>query len=273
MSILAYNADKISVNLSPLEHKVYFSFYEKEVIRNEDIYKTILNKKTARQILFRLNTKGYLKQIHRGLYAIVPAQMIGKAFTADKIMLSSRLTEPYFISHHTALEIHGVSQSFLNVSYVSTNKILKPFDFQDILYKFVNTKYMFGVEQVLRGSYKISVSDRERTILDCIRNIDYAGGFEELAKSISAFPAINYNNMLKYMALFNENSLYHRTGFIFYLLKGELNVPADFLEAIKERLSARAYYLIPGRRGTYFKEWNIIAPKNVMELMKVFSSF
>lgn len=60
MSILAYNADKISVNLSPLEHKVYFSFYEREVIRNEDIYKTILNKKTEANS-FQAKYKGVFK--------------------------------------------------------------------------------------------------------------------------------------------------------------------------------------------------------------------
>ncbi|GFO97509.1 hypothetical protein ig2599ANME_1713 [groundwater metagenome] len=267
--MLMSNNNKISVNLSPLEHKIYFSFYEKEVFRSGETYKVTSNKKTARQVLFRLKLKGYVKQIRRGLFAIVPAQMIGKAFTPDKILIASRLTEPYFLSHHTALEIHGVAQSYLNVAYVSTNKILKPFDFHDISYKFVTTRYLFGVEHILRGSQKISVSDRERTILDCIRNIEYAGGFEELAKSISAFPSINYKKLLKYLVFFNENSLYHRAGFIFGGLKDELNVPDDFLEKVKEKMSARAYYLIPGKKGVYFKEWNVIAPKNIKELIKV----
>ncbi len=264
-----YNKSKISVNLSPLEHKVYFSFYEREVFRSGDVYKVISNKKTARQILFRLKNKGYVKQIRRGLFAIVPAQMIGKAFAADKILIASQLAEPYFISHHTALEIHGVAQSYLNVAYISTNKVLKNFDFQDISYKFVTTKYMFGTERNLRGNNRINVSDKERTILDCIRNMDYAGGFEELLKSISAFPAINYKKLLKYMALFDENSLYHRTGFIFDSLKGELDVPINFLENVKGKLGTRAYYLIPGKKGAYFREWNIIAPKNIKELVKV----
>jgi predicted transcriptional regulator of viral defense system len=73
---------------------------------------------------------------------------------------------------------------------------------------------MFGIEQIQRGPLKINVSDRERTVLDCIRNIEYAGGIEELTKSISAFPGLNYKKLLEYLDLFKEKSMYHRTGFI-----------------------------------------------------------
>ncbi len=264
-----FNNNKKSVELSPLEHKIYFSFYEKEVFKSSDAYKIIPNKKTARQILFRLRNKGFIKQIKRGLFAIVPAQMIGKEFTADKILISSQLTEPYFISHHTALEIHGAAQSYFNTVYISTNKILKPFEFQNISYKFVTTEHMFGIEQVSRGNLKINVSDKERTILDCIRKTEYAGGIEELAKSISAFPGLNYKKLLKYLNLFGEKSLFHRTGFIFGSLKNDLNVPNDFLNKIRKKLGARTYYLLPNKKGIYIKEWNIIVPKNIKEMMKV----
>ncbi len=263
------NNSKISVNLSPLEHKLYFGFYEKEVLRNSDAYELIPNKKTARQILFRLKNKGFIRQVRRGLFAIVPAQMIGKEFSIDRILVASQLARPYFISHHTALEIHGVAQSYQNITYISTNKILRSFEFQKISYKIINTKYMFGIEQIQRGPLKINVSDRERTVLDCIRNIEYAGGIEELTKSISAFPGLNYTKLLEYLDLFKEKSMYHRTGFILDSLKSELNVSQDILESIRDNLSKRTYYLHPGTKGVYKKEWNIIVPENITELMKV----
>lgn len=263
------NKDKKDVNLSPLEHKVYFSFYEKEVFRSKQVYKIIPNKKTARQILFRLKNKGFIKQIKRGLFAIVPAQMIGKEFSVDKILIASQQTYPYFISHHTALEVHGAAQSYINVAYISTNKILKSFDFQDILYKIVTTRYLFGIEQVSRGNLKINVSDKERTVLDCIRNIEYSGGIEELVKSVSAFPQLDYKKLLKYLGLFNEKSLLHRTGFIFDSLKDEMNVPQDFLIKIEKNLGKRTYYLLPKTKGVYVKEWKIIVPKNIKELMRI----
>ncbi len=263
------NNSKTGVNLSPLEHKLYFGFYEKEVLRNSDAYKLIPNKKTARQILFRLKNKGFIRQVRRGLFAIVPAQMIGKEFSVDRFLVASQLTRPYFISHHTALEIHGVAESYLNIAYISTNKISRPLEFQNISYKIINTKHMFGIEQVPRGTLEINVSDRERTVLDCIRKIEYAGGVEELAKSISAFPGLNYKKLLEYLGLFQEKSMFHRTGFILDSLKSELNVPRDFLDSIKENLSKRTYYLHHGTRGVYKKEWNIIVPENIEEMMKV----
>ncbi|MBU4246692.1 MAG: hypothetical protein KKE71_06620, partial [Nanoarchaeota archaeon] len=61
MSTSTYTNDEKSVNLSPLEHKVYFRLYEGEVFRTGDAYKIIANRKTARQILSRLKKKGYVK--------------------------------------------------------------------------------------------------------------------------------------------------------------------------------------------------------------------
>jgi len=263
------NNSKKGVNLSPLEHKLYFGFYEKEVLRNTDAYNIIPNKKTARQILFRLKNKGFIRQVRRGLFAIVPAQMIGKEFSINRFLIASQLAQPYFISHHTALEIHGVAQSHLNIAYISTNKISRPLEFQNISFKIINTKHMFEIEQVQRGTLVINVSNRERTVLDCIRNIKYAGGIEELAKSISAFPGLDYKKLLEYLDFFKEKSLFHRTGFILDSLKSELDVPRDFLDSIRVNLSKRTYYLHPGTKGVYKKEWNIIVPENIEEMMKI----
>ncbi len=269
MSTSPYNNAEKGVNLSPLEQKLYFNFYEKEVFRTGDAYRQIPNKKTARQIISRLKKKGYLKQIRRGLFAIVPAHMIGKEYAVDRTLIASQLSAPYFLSHHTALEIHGVAQSYFNVVYISTNKIIKSLDFQGVTYKFVTTKYLFGTEPVSRGNLKINVSDRERTVLDCIRNIEYAGNIEELAKSISAFSGLNYKKLIQYLDIFDEKSLYHRTGFIFDTLRDELNVPVDFLNRIKKKLSRRTYYLLQKTGGTYNKEWNIMVPGNIKEMMKI----
>ncbi len=268
MSTYALNNDKKHVNLSPLEHKIYFDFYDQEIFRTEDAYKIIDNKKTARQVLFRLKNKGYIKQMKRGIYFTVPAQLVGKEYTPDRILIASIITMPYFLSHHTALEVHGVAQSFFNITYISTNKILKPFDYQGITYKTVTTKYLFGAEMMTRGTAKIMVSDRERTTLDCIRNIGYAGGLEELIKSIAGFPSLDYNKLFDYLHKFSEDSLFHRTGFILDSIKDELNVPPWFLNRVKRSLGRRTYYLTK-EKGKFVKDWNIIVPENIKERMKI----
>lgn len=60
MSTPGHTKSEISVDLTPLEHRAYFSLYEKEVFRSKDTYRIIPNKKTARQILSRLKQKGYV---------------------------------------------------------------------------------------------------------------------------------------------------------------------------------------------------------------------
>ncbi|MEE8403063.1 MAG: hypothetical protein V3R93_04835 [Candidatus Hydrothermarchaeaceae archaeon] len=268
MSPRLLSSNEKSVKLSPTEQRVYFQLYGLEVFRTRDVYTVIENKKTAWNIVSRLKNKGYIREIKRGLYGIVPAQMIGEDFTVDRILVASRLVEPYFLSHHTALEVHGVAHSFFNTVYITSGSPLRPFEYQGITYKVVATKHLFGYAEVGRGRQAINVSDRERSVLDCIRNMGYAGGIEELLRSITRFPSLDFKRLLDYLEKFGETSLYHRTGYLLDLLREDLRAPEWFFEKIMGRLGSRAYYLT-GKKGTYVRKWNVIAPGNIKELVKV----
>jgi len=256
------------MTLTPLEQKVYHALYEQEVFRNRDIEQVLKNYWTSAAIIKRLHKKGYVERIRKGLYAIVPIQSVGKEYIPERILVADKIIEPYFLSHHTALEVHGVAQSYFNTVFVSSKKRFQSFEYKGTKFTCIVTKDFFGTGKKLYLHRKVCVSNPERTILDCIRRPDYAGGLEELIKSIASFPMLDYNRLYNYLLRFDEKSLFHRTGYLMNLLKDELRVPDRFLDRIRKKLGQRTYYLEMGKKGVYVREWNVIAPKNIKEVMR-----
>lgn len=255
------------MTLTPLEQKVYHAMYDREVFRSKDVRSILKNYWTSAAIIKRLHKKEYIERIKRGLYAIVPLQFIGKEYTPDRILIADSVMRPYFLSHHTALEVHGVAQSYFNTVFISSKKRFQSFEHKGAKFVCVVTKDFFGIEKKLYLHRKVCVSDPERTILDCIRKLDYVGGLEELIKSITTFPLLDYDKLYKYLVKFDENSLFHRTGYLMDILKDDLRVSDRFLHKVRKKLGQRTYYLETGKKGMYVREWNIIVPKNIKELI------
>lgn len=72
--------------------------------------------------------------------------------------------------------------------------------------------------------------------------------------------------MLECLKLYQKKSLYQRTGFILSQLQEQLNLSDRFFDVCKNNMGNTTSYLIsPSRCDTYFKEWNVCAPKDVMK--------
>ena len=130
---------------------------------------------------------------------------------------------------------------------------------------------MFGIREVVREGINIPITDRERTFLDCIRRPEYCGGLEEVLKSVSTFHKLDYGLLEEYLELFGEQSLRQKTGYILSLMENELTVPDGFLQRLRRTVKNKTYYLVPHHKensGKYVKEWNIIVPKNIEEVLR-----
>ena len=206
---------KMVISLSPTEQKIYSKLYQKRVIKTSDVVKILGDLHKSADYITNLRTKGFLQKIKQGLYVIVPPNMVGEKFIADKFLVAGNLKDEYYISHHSALELHGAAESVFNTVYITIKNYSQPLQYQDITYDFLSTKYFFGIEETRYKSLNLLVSDIEKTFLDCIRRIKYSGGLEEIVKSISSIPSFDYNRLWGYLKKFDEGALYHKTGFIF----------------------------------------------------------
>jgi len=266
---ISTNVVKMAISLSPTEQKIYSKLYPKRVINTKNVIQILGDPHKSADYITNLRRKGFLQKIRQGVYAIVPPDMIGKKYFPDKFLIAGNIKRDYCISYHSALELHGLAESIFNTVYITLRDYLQTLEYQGITYDFVSTKYFFGINEIYYKSTKLKVSNIEKTVLDCIRRIEYAGGLEELSKSLSSVPSFNYSKLWDYLKKFDEGILYHKTGFIFESLTEDISPPKDFLNKNNKKIGKKVYYLDKNKTCMLNKRWNLMIPKNFEEMTRI----
>jgi len=251
--------------ISPTEQKVYKEFYSDKVVVVDDAAKLLNNYRKAVIALKGLAEKKYAKKIKGGLYAIVPFELAPDTqdgFVPDKILVANKFTRNCFLSHHTALEVYGAADKGMYNGFVTTNNRVPALMYKGVKYICIKTLHYFGATEAEYNGTKVTVSDKERTILDCLRNINYSYGFDEIKRAIPKLAPFDFEKMHSYLKKIDEVSLYSRTGYTFSLLRVEANVPEWFLDKCRSGLSNRTYYLDLSKKGSskHVREWRLMVP-------------
>lgn len=166
--------------------------------------------------------RGLLMRLKRGLYYIVPYEQDSESFMPDWHLISEHLVKngEHYIGYYSALQIHNlITQPSLKQQIV-VSKQVRPstLDIKGVQFQFVyhNTKHFFGAKKIWIDSYhKVSCSDLEKTLVDCLFKPDYAGGIVEIARAIYvARDEINYFRLLEYIEKFKSQAVIKRLGFL-----------------------------------------------------------
>lgn len=235
----------------------------------QDASAIVGDKSATKTNIQRLLRAGYIKPVKRGIYQLVPPDYLdtGRQQPFDKFLLGRKLVSPYFFSYHSALEIHGVA----NTAAFSTVYVSSPRQFREIRYRgidfvWVSKTRAFGTEEVIWSDNRVVVSDRERTIIDCLDRIELAGGLEEALKGFASFPAVDKEKLLSYVTLSGKKSLARKLGFLLSMeeLRRAWGVNHDLLSKLQRGMTDKVYYFAARKEeGKLVKEWNLIVPKNL----------
>ncbi|MDA3792119.1 MAG: hypothetical protein PF545_00465, partial [Elusimicrobia bacterium] len=249
------------------EHPVFtLDEYIKEISRN---------KSTAYNNLMKSYiSKGKVKSIKRGLYAVVPSGSNSDSFKADEILIASRLADDAVLAFHSALEVMGYNHNVFYRHYYYTDNPKRKIKINNFEYVSVKTPIKLkniscsnqGIESIEYNNLKIMRTNRERTFVDCLNKPDYVGGMEELYRSIEKYPYLDFERVLKYLDLFDSKVLYARVGFFLGQHKKKFFVEDNLLDELKAKIPSSVVYFTPGRKkGQLVKKWNLIVPEKVKE--------
>ena len=250
--------------------KFYELFYNERIFTFTD-FKNKLGDKYSEQYL-RKKIAGFIKSkyiaaVKPGLYYIIPQGQNITEYVVDKFGIASKLTGKSVIKYHSALELHGAAYSNYNTVYVSGSSPFHSFEFQGIQYQFVRSDIEFGIETVLRDGKKISVTDRERTLIDGIQYLKYSGGIEEYFKSIEMFPEINPKRILRYLQLGGTKTLFNKAGFVLSYYSDKWNIPGSIIDELKKNLTNKIYYLSAKKEKSKLdNRWNLMVPLRLRNL-------
>lgn len=240
--------------------------YEKITVITRKRFDNIFNFDTPlmNQIIFRLKRKGILKPIKKGIYFYSPLESGPAGSNINEFIIPSILYPQgnYYIGYATMYNYYGFIEQIFQVMYVLNttkqyDKIIGNIRFKMIK---ISPKRMYGIEKIKINNVDVSVSDKERTLVDLIYFSNPVGGLQkafEILRDQVEKKKIDIRRFIEYASQFPVVSARKRIGFI--LDECGLNdiKLTPLLKSIK-KTSLSTLYNLKSRRGKINNKWKII---------------
>jgi len=219
------------------------------------------NNKQVGDLLYELTNKGWLVRIQKDKYLLIPMGVSpGEPYTEHSFIIASKLIQSYYIGYWSMLNYYGFTEQLSNTVFIATIKRKKEVTISGVRYKFVNIPQykMFGITEIKISEVPINVSDKEKTLVDCLDHPEYCGGIVEITKSIwNARDEIDFDKIFKYAVDIKNTVVIKRLGYILEVLRLTDKVDIDKL---KNKIGSGFSLLEPllPKKGNYVTRWNLL---------------
>ena len=229
--------DTLTRSLSTQESKVVLALTERrrrEATRAEIVDLLGGSAKAADHVIESLRRKGWLQRATWGEYLLIPAEQGPDALGDSNLLaLASRVADPYYIGFSTAAAHYGLTTQHRNVIFIVTLVRLRAREVGEARVRIINpsANKFFAFEPVDVLGYKVMISDREKTAIDCIDRPALAGGVGEAAMILAtASRRFDWTRAVDYLQRIGSGSLVRRFGWL------ADHVAADMPPETRERL-------------------------------------
>ena len=243
--------------------KHYESMIDMGCFSRSELSKSLkLGDATTGSLLQQYQKKGYIERVRHDFYVVISIE--NKQPILSRYEIASRLFSDACVSNHSAFEVYGYANQVFYEVYIMTNSRFNDFEYDGVRYHQVSWKGDAQIEN-LQG---VRVTGIEKTVIDCINNIDKTGGIEELIRCILLIPSLNEEKLLNALKDYKKGFLYQKTGFILEQLRDELHLSDAFFKKCEANISKSVRYLSKEHYNyIYNQKWRIIGPKNIYELV------
>lgn len=262
---------------------LYNTLLPMKIVNFDDIVKKALDiievnqsrKYIYRKYVDRLIKMGKLQPIRKELYAVISPLEKPEKHKVDKLLIASKIRRTYYLGFHTALEYYGCANSLLNEAYicVQAKDRFNPFHYKRFAFKPVFVKD--ATSEIVEKPYqqaRLKVSSKERTFIECIDRVQYAGGWEECIKSLEGLGGLDFKKLLSLTLQQKSKTLQRRVGYVLELLRNTSpfyeHINSALLNKIAEQNKGPPQYLIRGEKGPLNKKWNLYVPEDFEEKLR-----
>ena len=213
------------------------------------------NYSVAKVILSRLEKQGWIERIEKGKYMIIPLGAKKGEYTLHEFVIGAILVKPYAFAYWSALHFYGLTEQIPNTIFIQTTarkkkQKLKIFEIDYKIVKIQETKF-FGIRKEWIEESHINITDKEKTIVDCLDKPQYCGGVVEIAKALKS-EDFDKDKLKIYAKKMGNSGVVRRLGFLCEFLGIEINLP---------KIETRNYlYLDPTmpKKGNKNAKWRLI---------------
>jgi len=258
----------VTRSLSSQESRVVLALSEqgrRELDRAEIVQLLGVTPKAADHIIHSLRHKGWIERASWGKYLLIPPDQGPEALGDSNLMaLASRIAEPYYIGFGSAATHYGLTTQHRNVIWLVTPQRLRDRRAGDADVRIVNPapRKFFGFGPVDVLGYKLMMSDREKTVIDCIDRPDLCGGEGEAAYILAtASRRMEWRKAVGYLEQIGSRALMQRFGWLADHAGAEM--PAAERERLQHSVGrARRAFLGPAGRidnsVSYDETWRLL---------------
>lgn len=187
-----------------------------------------LDRESLRVILSRLEEAGWVERLERGKYMVIPLSARKGEYTLNEFVVGSMLVEPYAVAYWSALHYHGLTEQVPFTVFIQTTARrrrldLRVFGVRYKVVKIVEHKF-FGIDDVWIDGSVIRVTDREKTIVDCLDHPEHCGGVVEVAKALKN-EVFDYRLLAGYSQRIKNSGVVRRLGYLCDLFDIQIDLP------------------------------------------------
>ena len=224
---------------------------------------TGLPEASARSFVRKLVDRGVAARLKPGLYVLVPFELgRERKYTGNPLVVAREIMngEDYYLSHATAMEIHGMTTQPQLVIMVTTPKPRRALTSLGVEFRFIlcRREALFGLtEHWVTKQEKVRVSDLERTVIDGLKQTEHCGGLTEVAKGLwMRRRDMNVDRLVQYARRIGVGAVVRRLGFL--LETYEMAGPPD-LDRLRNGLTATYVRLDPvlPAEGKRLRRWRL----------------
>jgi predicted transcriptional regulator of viral defense system len=237
--------------------------YEKQkLITTEFAQKLFPDKNKASRVLVFLTKKGRLIRIEKGKYILVPIKAPNQQWMPNEFVVASLWMgeTPYYVGYFTMYNYWGFTEQIPRTIFILNTAKSSKKDIGGIRYEAVKIKKekYYGVKKIKVEDQMVSISDKERTLVDfaynplgSMRNFEIA--LQDNIKNI------DIKKFIRYLVRFPVVSVRKRAGF----LLEKAGCSKGSLEPLRKAIGTKRV-LTPldpyrkSRKGKINKEWKII---------------
>ena len=189
----------------------------------------------------------------------------------NPLLVAAKCAPDALPAYHSALEAHGVAHTPSRTVYYTASGRTAGFEVRG--YRFRQVAPPRGgrhipalaefVSRVRAGGALVTVTDRERTLVDCLARLDLAGGLEELLRSAGGFTSVSAERVAAYTRLLGSPTFTARAGWLMGTMRDAWRPVPEPLDAMRRSLGRGTYWLErrrPGAEYTFVPDWRLYVP-------------
>lgn len=243
------------------------------------------NPSLSRKVIHQAYVSPLVKQkkllrIYRGLYHALSPFQENLHQTFNKFLVASKFRYgENVICYHSALEFYGVAYNEFNDVYLGGKSYFKPISMDNVVFRSVTLKNpsLGVVTRPVTRNNLVNVTSKERTFIDCLDKVMYAGGWEEALKSLENLSGLNFVKLLELLiSLKGKQIVLRRVGFVLETLRDHPtynsvyyeHLPEKVLRTLEEGLSNSWLYfdrLFQQEENISISRWKLVLPKDFIE--------